>query len=90
MRWNAQTDANQPEIVEVLRRVGAKVKPLHRVGGGCPDILVGFRGVLYLMEIKTDKGKLNELEQKFYDTWDGYVWIVRTPEQALKLIGAIE
>lgn len=52
MRRAARVDRNQPEIVQALRQVGAFVQPLHTIGGGCPDILVGYRDVWHLMEIK--------------------------------------
>ena len=39
----ARVDANQPEIVKALRGVGATVQHLHKVGQGCPDLMVGWR-----------------------------------------------
>ncbi len=60
-------DANASAIITALKRCGASVVDLHAVGGGCPDILVGFRsapiaminggqwidnGNMVLMEIK--------------------------------------
>ena len=48
----ARVDANQPVIVAALRAIGATVQHLHAVGQGCPDILVGYDGVNFLMEIK--------------------------------------
>lgn len=52
MRRAAKIDANQPEIVKVLRQMGCTVQPLHTVGDGCPDLLVGAFGVTLLMEVK--------------------------------------
>ena len=49
---NAKVDKNQPEIVEGLRRIGAKVKPVHQLKKFC-DIMVGYRGKLFMMEIKS-------------------------------------
>ena len=83
-RYDAKRDANEPEIVEALEAVGASVVRLDDV-----DLVVGFRGVNYLMEIKTDKGKLNKKQAKFFRSWNGQVNIVRTRIQALRLIGAI-
>ena len=84
LRYDAQRDANEKEIVEALRAVGAKVLHLDDV-----DLLVGFRGVNYLLEIKTAKGRLNKKQEKFFRGWVGQVNIVRTVDQALGLIGAI-
>lgn len=52
MRRAAKVDANQAVIVTALRRCGAFVQDLSRVGGGCPDLLVGFRKRWLLMEVK--------------------------------------
>lgn len=52
MRRAAKVDRNQPEIVAALRKVGADVFSLAAVGDGIPDLLVGFRGVTVLMEVK--------------------------------------
>ena len=48
----AAVDANQAEIVKALRKVGATVQPLHRVGQGCPDLAVGHGGVNHMIEVK--------------------------------------
>lgn len=52
MRRAAKIDANQPEIIDVARRMGCTVQPLHTVGGGVPDLLVGISGVNDLWEVK--------------------------------------
>ena len=85
LRYDARRDENEPEIVEALESVGAKVLRLDDV-----DLLVGFRGVNYLLEVKTAKGRLNKKQEKFFRGWVGQVNIVRTVDQALGLIGAIE
>jgi hypothetical protein len=46
MRRIARVDKNQAEIVSALRKAGARVLHLHQHGEGCPDILVGFLGIL--------------------------------------------
>lgn len=94
MMRNARVDNNQADIVAVLREVGATVQTLHFVGKGCPDILVGFRGVNYLMEIKdgnkaASKRQLTPAEREFHATWAGQVVIVEDYEAALAVIGAI-
>jgi hypothetical protein len=45
-------DANQREIVAALRKLGATVQSLADIGKGCPDLLVGYRGVTVLLEVK--------------------------------------
>lgn len=89
MRRAAKVDTNQAEIVEALRRVGASVLLLHRVGQGCPDALCGFRGANVLIEIKAGRGELTDDEMEFFNGWNGQVAVVRTIEEALRLIGAV-
>ncbi len=89
-RWNARADKNQQEIMRALREVGASVVSLHRVGQGVPDLLVGYRGQNFLLEVKNPGGKgrrLTEKEAEFIKTWRGQVAVVASPEEALKTIG---
>jgi hypothetical protein len=88
-----RTDANQASIMAVLRQVGATVVDLSAVGKGCPDLLVGHRGVTYLLEVKNVKGKNKTTPDQdvFYAWWRGApVAIVRTADEALQAIGATE
>lgn len=48
----AKVDRNQADIVDALRRIGATVQPLHTVGDGVPDLLVGYRMATILLEVK--------------------------------------
>lgn len=50
MRRAAKRDANEASIVTALEQVGAAVQRLSEPG--CPDLLVSFRGVLHLLEVK--------------------------------------
>jgi hypothetical protein len=87
-----KTDANQASIIAVLREVGATVVDLSAVGKGVPDLLVGFRGATYLLEVKNVKGKNKTTPDQdvFYAWWrGGPVHIVRTADEALSAIGAI-
>jgi len=84
-----RTDANQAEIVAALRQVGAMVVDLHIVGHGCPDLLVVWRDKLYLMEVKTRTGKLNQAERDFAQAVAERgvtVHVVRSPEDTLGVV----
>ncbi len=82
-------DTNHVEIVIALRRVGASVLSLHTLGKGAPDLLVGFRGYNYLLEIKTVSGKLEEGQVDWHNLWRGQrPQTVHTVDQALAAIGA--
>lgn len=88
-RRAAKIDANQPEIVLALRAVGASVECMQAAGSGFPDLVVGYRGVNYLLEIKTAKGKLTKDQKTWHPLWRGQVEIVRSVDEALLAIGAI-
>lgn len=76
-------DANEPEIVKALRDVGATVELLD----WC-DLLVGYKGVNYLIEVKTEKGTLTDKQELDFPRWNGRkIKIARTVEAALKEIG---
>ena len=71
-----------------LRQVGASVYPLHFAGKGCPDLIVGFRGRNYLVEIQTERGKLNAEERTFHQSWRGHIAVVRSGREAIDTITA--
>lgn len=87
----ASADANQPGIVKALRGVGATVQHLHKVGEGCPDILVGYRGVNTLIEIKDGSKppsarKLTKPQVKWHAEWKGQVCVVTSVDEALQVV----
>jgi len=91
MRRAAKVDDNQAEIVAALRKIGATVQPLHAVGQGCPDLLVGWRGMTSLLEVKDgakppSARKLTEDQEKWHANWRGQVAVVETVEQAIEAI----
>lgn len=91
MRRAARIDENQPAIVQALRDVGASVQPLHAVGKGCPDLLVGWRGTNYLVEIKNPAKpradrQLTSDQVEWKYRWCGTVHLVESIEQALALL----
>ena len=84
-------DDNQKEIVKALRAIGASVQSIATVGKGCPDILVGFRGINYIMEIKDgskapSQQKLTDDEDNWHNSWNGNVVIVNNIDSALDVI----
>jgi len=94
MRTAARVDANQQEIIRVLRDCGVTVQPLHTVGKGTPDLLCGYRGRNILLEVKdgdrpTSHRRLTRDQQQWHATWRGQVAVVETPEQALRVMGVI-
>ncbi len=68
-----KVDGNQRDIVLFLQAVGATVVDLHAVGKACPDLLVGWQGVNYLLEVKNPDGRnrLEEDQKGFFASWKG-------------------
>jgi hypothetical protein len=91
MRRAANTDRNHAEIVNAFRGLGCSVETLHRVGGGCPDLLVGIVGINLLVEVKafpehTEKGQLHEEQLVWHAAWRGQVCVVRSLEEVGRLV----
>ena len=79
MRRAAKVDANQSLVVEEFRRLGASVQCLHTVGKGCPDLLIGWRGRNYLIEVKDGpKAKLTPDQVAWHGGWGGGADVLRS------------
>lgn len=93
MRKRARVDDNQKQIVDALRKAGASVQSLATIGNGCPDLLVGFRGTNYVIEVKDgskcpSKRILTPDEEIWSIKWDGSYYVAHSVDDALKIIGA--
>jgi hypothetical protein len=88
MRRAARVDANQEQIVSALRGAGAYVWII-----GLPvDLLVGYKGHTFLVEIKDgSKKRLTKLQADFFENWSGSTLCrVDNPEAALRMIGVVK
>ena len=81
-------DANQDQIVVALRAAGAYVWIISLP----VDLLVGYKGHTFLVEIKTDaKQRLTDLQQDFFENWGGSTLArVDSPDAALRMIGVLK
>jgi len=87
-RFARKPDANQADIISALEKVGALVEDMSLMGGGFPDLVVGYKRCLFLLEVKTLHGKLNSLQKPFHKKWMGYnIHVVRSVQDALAVIG---
>ena len=85
-----KVDANQAGIVSGLEQVpGCKVYPMQSMGDGFPDILVAYRA-WYLMEVKSAKGTLTPAQKQWRLECPIVVPIVRTLDDALRVIGVLK
>jgi hypothetical protein len=71
VRRAAKVDANQPEVVAALRKIGVEVTPMHTLGQGVSDLLCSFRQRWYVIEVKD--GSLSPSRRQL--TADQKVWI---------------
>lgn len=102
MRYRSRVDANHHAVVSALRQIGCSVTDLSRVGGGVPDLLVGYHGRTLLVEVKDRRtptvqkdgytrkaraGKLEETQVAWMADWRGLPVIVAySPEEAVAAV----
>lgn len=90
-KFAARVDAIQKDVVDALRAIGASVQHLHTVGDGCTDILVGYRGVNYLIEIKDgnkppSERRLTPDQRCWHARWQGEAVIAISADEAVNYI----
>ena len=88
MRYAAKVDQNQDQIVSALRAVGAYVWVI-----GLPvDLLVGYKGHTFLVEVKNGPRKrLTPLQADFFENWSGSTLArIDGPDGALRMIGVLK
>lgn len=91
MRYAARVDENQAEVVAALRKIGAVVTPLHRVGQGVADLLVSFRQRWFLLEVKDGRKppsarELTPEEERWIGEQRAPVFIVTSALEAVGLL----
>jgi hypothetical protein len=73
-RHKNRRDANEADLVAELRAHGFSVYMMDQP----LDLLVGYAGRTYLVEIKTEKGKLTDPQLEFLAHWRGDATVLRT------------
>jgi Holliday junction resolvase len=86
MRKYGKVDLNQNEIVSALQKFGTTIS-LASVGRGCPDLIFGYKGRNYLLEIKNGKqAKLTPDQEEFFAAWSGHVCIIRSIDDVIEFV----
>lgn len=90
-RRAAKVDANQAEVVEALRRMGATVEITSGAHDGFPDIVVGLGGVTVLVEVKDGSlppsaRRLTAAQQRVHGRFTGAIVVVETLDDAHTLV----
>ena len=84
--YGPRRDVNEAEIVDALVKVGASVVRLS--SKGVPDLLVGYAGITYLLEVKQPGEQLTGDQVLWHARWRGErPTIVTSIEQAKRAIG---
>ncbi len=88
IRRAARVDANQAQVISALRAAGAYVYIISLP----VDLLVGYKGKTYLVEIKDGPKKtLTRLQQDFFGNWcGGGLHRINDAEEALQMIEVTE
>lgn len=91
MRRNGRVDGNHPEIVKALRQAGMSVAITSGLGGGFPDLVVGWRGVNVLLEVKDgtkppSARALTADEKDWHAKWGGQISVVESPQGAVDAV----
>ena len=72
--------------------MGASVVSLAQLGNGVPDLLVGYRQHIYLIEVKDgdkspSKQQLTPDEKRFHEEWrGGNLLIIKSVDEAIALL----
>ena len=92
-RYAKRTDDNHRAVVDELREAlpEATVCDLSGAGKGVPDLLIGYAGRNYLVELKDgnkppSRRELTEAQQTFHGQWQGQVCIATTAANAIAAI----
>jgi hypothetical protein len=81
-RWNARRDKNEPAIVDALEAFGASV-----IRSDAIDLIVGFRGKNFLLEVKSaDNAALKDSQKKLLSKWAGDYKVVHCIDDAINAI----
>ena len=88
IRRAARVDANQAQVISALRAAGAYVWIIKLP----VDLLVGYKGHTFLVEIKDGpKKRLTALQEDFFKNWaGGTLTRIDGPEAALRMIGVVK
>ena len=92
MRTAAKVDANQKGIVKSLRGIpGVTVAITSQLGNGFVDIIVGYKGINYLFELKdgnkpASAQKLTPDEVIWHRDWKGQKAVVNSFDEIFKII----
>jgi len=81
-RSTGTPDANQAAIVTALEKIGCQVYDMDKP----VDLLVEFRQMWVVIEVKTSKGTLTPAQERFFGKVKAPAFIVRNIEEAVAAV----
>ncbi len=75
MPRHGRRDTTHAAVREGLRAMGAIVYDTADVGGNFPDLVVGWRGTTFLLEVKSPGGQLRPGQATAISRWRGGHWM---------------
>lgn len=84
-RFDAKRDASEKEIVKTFEKMGFSVYRLDQP----LDLLLGYQRQNFLVEVKTDTGKLTRAQKLFIKDWTGQHIIISTLDQAVTFANSV-
>jgi Holliday junction resolvase len=93
-RRAAKVDANQAELVKIMRDMGVSVEITSAAHDGMTDLVVGFGGISVLVEVKDGSKppsvrKLTPKQVEFHSRFMGAITVIETVDQAIQLVNTI-
>jgi Holliday junction resolvase len=93
-RRAAKIDANQSELVKIMRDMGVSVKITSSAHDGMTDLVVGFGGITVLVEVKDgsrspSERKFTQKQVEFHSSFAGAITVIETVDQAIQLVNLI-
>lgn len=87
---SGKVDANQAVVVDALRAFGCSVQSLAAVGEGCPDLLCGVNGKVFLLEVKDGSlvpsaRQLTPAQKRWHAAWKGRSHLVYNVDEAISV-----
>ena len=83
-------DARRAALIAAFEDAGATVVSLARVGGGCPDLLIGYQGQIALCETQGPGAPLSDERLAWYGAWRGpAVTVLRSTEDVARVLEAL-
>lgn len=78
-------DKNEPEIIAALERFGYHVIRIHDASPpGAPDLIASKGGKVFLIEVKSDRGRFSSSQERMFEIHP--IYVLRSVEDVIVLL----